>query len=617
MKAAILLLALALPTALPAQGPVRYEVSFPNARHHEAEVSVTFPDVPRRPLEVRMSRSSPGRYSVHEFAKNVYNLRAFDGRGRPLAVTRAAPQRWEVAGHDGTVRVTYTLFGNLMDGTYTHVDASHAHLNAPATFLWSRETERRPVRITFQRPDTAWRIATQLVPVDGEPDTYTAPDFRYLMDSPVEIAPLETRSWQVTSGGKTQTFRLAVHHRGTPAEVDRFAAMLRALVEEEIGVYGELPAFDFGTYTFIADYFPWIGEDAMEHRNSSYLMGPLGLDNGAVPNAALASHELFHAWNAERLRPRSLEPFDFTDANLSGELWFVEGFTSYYDDLFPARAGLTGLDQFVASMSDALNTVLSSPALRVHSPVEMSQLAPYADAAVFADPTNQTNTYVSHYEMGTVLGLGLDMMLRARSPEVTLDDYMRALWQDFGRFQNPRTYSPERPYTLADLRTTLAKVTGDQAFADDFFRRHIEGREPIDFEKVLAPAGLLLRKAAPGRAAIGAGLSYEGGQAVILTPTVAGRAAYEAGLEQGDRIVTLNGRELTSAADAAAAMQGRQVGDTVVAEVERNGTRWRASLVLRENPRMELVTYETARMPVTDEIRAFRERLLASRARRP
>ena len=42
------------------------------------------------------------------------------------------------------------------------------------------------------------------------------------------------------------------------------------------------------------------------------------------------SHEFFHAWNVERIRPRSLEPFDFTDANMSGELWLAEGFTNYY-----------------------------------------------------------------------------------------------------------------------------------------------------------------------------------------------------------------------------------------------------------------------------------------------
>ena len=53
------------------------------------------------------------------------------------------------------------------------------------------------------------------------------------------------------------------------------------------------------------------------------------------------SHEFFHAWNVERIRPRSLEPFNFEEANMSGELWLAEGFTQYYGQLIMARAGLT------------------------------------------------------------------------------------------------------------------------------------------------------------------------------------------------------------------------------------------------------------------------------------
>ena len=56
-----------------AQQSVEYDISFDNAEHHEARITVTWRDIGDTPLEVRMSRSSPGRYAVHEFGKNVYN----------------------------------------------------------------------------------------------------------------------------------------------------------------------------------------------------------------------------------------------------------------------------------------------------------------------------------------------------------------------------------------------------------------------------------------------------------------------------------------------------------------------------------------------------------------
>ena len=50
------------------------------------------------------------------------------------------------------------------------------------------------------------------------------------------------------------------------------------------------------------------------------------------------SHEFFHNWNVERIRPAGLEPFDLRGANITCCLWLAEGFTQYYGPLLQARA---------------------------------------------------------------------------------------------------------------------------------------------------------------------------------------------------------------------------------------------------------------------------------------
>ncbi len=607
MRVPVVLLALSLSAgAARAQAPVSYRVAFPNAVHHEAEITVTFSDLPARPLEVRMSRTSPGRYALHEFAKNVYNVRATDGRGRPLTPTRPNPHQWDVAGHDGTVRITYTLFGDRADGTYTGIDNTHAHLNAPAAFLWARGLERRPVTVTFQPARPEWKVATQLFPT-RDPYTFTAPDFPYFMDSPVEISAHEVRSWQWTSGGRTQTLRLALHHQGTAQEAEAFTEMVKRVVDEQEAVFGELPRFDVGSYTFLADYLPWVPGDGMEHRNSTVLTSPRPLSTGALANLGTVSHEFFHAWNVERIRPRSLEPFNFEEANMSGELWFAEGFTSYYDDLFIQRAGIYALDQYAELLAGTLNGVLNAPGRGFFSPVEMSRQAPFVDAAASIDPTNRANTYISYYTWGAAVGLGLDLTLRARFPGVTLDDYMRAMWATYGK--------PEIPYTLADLRNVLGTVTGDRAFAEDFFRRYVEGREVVDYERLLGEAGLLLRRANPGRPFLGLALEYQEGRAVVSAPPLIGTPAYRAGLERGDTVLSVDGRPLVSTEEFAALVGARRPGEEVTVEWVQRGERRNARLTLAENPSFEVVTYEKAGRPVTDAVRAFRERWLGPKAR--
>jgi predicted metalloprotease with PDZ domain len=140
---AVLLLFLLPGSGVYAQAPVSYRLSFPEAAHHLMRVEVTFTGVPPGPLELRMSRASPGRYALHEFAKNVFDLRVTDAEGQPLAVTRPNPHQWDVAGHSGTVRVTYRVFGDRADGTYLAVDSSHAHINMPAPHVGPR-LERQP-----------------------------------------------------------------------------------------------------------------------------------------------------------------------------------------------------------------------------------------------------------------------------------------------------------------------------------------------------------------------------------------------------------------------------------------------------------------------------------------
>ena len=608
---ALTVLALATPVA--AQ-EVAYTIAFPNALHREAEVSVAWSGLPAGPVEVRMSRASPGRYALHEFAKNVYAVRAVDGTGRALEVEQPDPYGWTVRGHDGTVRFSYTLYGDRTDGTYTAIDGTHAHLNMPATFAFARGTEMRPIRITFEVPaGSGWKVATQLQPTERS-HTFTAPHLQYFLDSPTEVSDFVLREWPVTHEGETHTIRLAVHHSGTAAEVDAYTEMAKAVVAEQIAMWGEPADYDFGTYTFIADYLPYASGDGMEHRNSTILTSSGSLADNALGVLGTLSHEFFHSWNVERLRPADLEPFDFELANMSDLLWFAEGFTSYYDGLFIRRAGLLDDGRFAGDLSNLLNGVLPQPGRRYFSPVEMSRQAPFVDAAVSIDPNNRSNTFISYYTWGAVVGLGLDLTLRTRFPGTTLDDFMRAMWTKYGQHQE--NLVPTRPYTIDDLRATLAEVTGDAAFAAEFFEQYIEGRDVPDFEALLARGGFVLRPVAPDAASFGqVPLQVRDDKLTVVGSSPVGSPAYEAGLDRGDVLVSLDGQPVRTSAQVGELIAAKRPGDTVTVVFEHRGGRRTASVELVADPRLEIVPFETAGRPITEAIRVFRADWLESKAR--
>jgi predicted metalloprotease with PDZ domain len=598
----ILWLVIVLPAfAAPA---VEYRLSFPNAVHHEAEISATFTGIPQPLLEVVMSRSSPGRYALHEFAKNVYHFTAAGPAGNALPIVRPSPYGWNISGHQGTVIVRYTLFGDRADGTYAGMDETHAHLNLPAALVWAHGFENAPATLAFDMPaGSGWRVASQLIPQAN--GTFSAPNLEWLMDSPVELSAFTLVEWQL----QDQRFRLALHHHGSQETAKSYAKMCQSVMLEAAGVFGGFPQFDNGTYTFLIDYLPYVFGDGMEHRDSAAIAGTNDLKGAEAHALGTVSHEFFHAWNVRRIRPRSLEPFDFERADMSGELWFAEGFTSYYGPLLIKRAGISTLDELAQELGRALNLVLTAPGRETFSVVEMSRLAPFVDAATSIDTTNFRNTFISYYTYGAALGFGIDLAIRQRFPGKSLDDWMRAMWRSHADI--------DRPYTLQDLESRLAEATGSSPFAREIFSHHINGREPLAYASLLAAAGLQLRKSHPGKAWAGPDrFETSSGGVKISETTLRGSPLYAAGLERGDEISQCDGKKLKKPEDLQSCVAKHAPGDQLRLDYLSRAGAKKASVIAAEDPAVEIITYEKAGLEVNSQIGSFRAAWLGSKAPR-
>ncbi len=225
--------------------------------------------------------------------------------------------------------------------------------------------------------------------------------------------------------------------------------------------------------------------------------------------------------------------------------------------------------------------------------------APFVDAATAVDPTNRENTFISYYTWGSVIGLALDLTLRSRF-DITLDAYMRRMWLDYGK--------PERFYTVDDLENALAGLTADSAFAADFFARYIRGHDVADYAALLAHAAFIMRPSRPGGAFLGfVQLEYREDGALVKGNTRRGAPLYAAGVDAGDRIVSIGGDTLRSNSDWQAIKAAHRPGETVDIVYESRGRRRLARLTFAEDPRLEVVTYEEAGRTVTDAARTFRE----------
>lgn len=585
-----LTLALAL-TALhgtsSAQTSLDYSLSFPGYMHHEARIRLTVHHAPGGTLTFRMSRSSAGRYATHGFGKNVYLVSAVDGEGHPLEVRQTDADIYQVPVHGDELTLQYTLFGDYTDGTYVGIDRSHAHLNMPGTIMWLAGQDEAPIKVSFHVPDSlGWKVATQLVPT-GDPFTFTAPGLQYLMDSPTELSDFRIAAFPETNpDGKKLTFRVALHSDISDDLWRTFVEDVKRIVEQEKKVYGEFASFDYGTYTFIIDANGWADHDGMEHRNSTCITVPMErFTEDELPVALdVVAHEFFHSWNVKRIRPKSLEPFDFTRVNMSDELWMAEGFTQYYGLLSLTRAGLTPQPQEISLLGRYLNAFIQSPGSRYFTPIESSRLAVYTDEGVSIDRNNFSNIFFSYYYYGANIACILDLHLR-KDYHKTLDDFMKAMWVHFGK--------PARWYTVRDLENTLGSITSP-GYAKTFFDNYVYGVRHDDWNPYFATEGLKVVNEAKGTTGWG-NINYktdDSSRVVIDRGAVRGTALYDAGLDIGDALLSVDGQSIHQPSDITGYLSGLLPGKVVSVEYWSRGVRGTVKVTLEEGKQYGLQEVE-------------------------
>jgi predicted metalloprotease with PDZ domain len=491
----------------------------------------------------------------------------------------------------------------------------------PAAFMWAPSEEDRPIKFEFNDLDKyGWKVATQLKR-DGD-NVYSAPNMQYMMDSPTELSDYKVTSWDVVNtDAKKEKINLAIHSVDAQPVIDNFGKMIQKMVLEEKAVFGELPTYDYGEYTFLDDVYPTVSGDGMEHRNSTCIVQPADKVEGFESRLiGTFSHEYFHSWNVKRIRPKSLEPLNFQHADMSGELWFAEGFTQYYGELVLERAGFRTIDEYTKTLTGLINSVLNTPAAAKYSPEQMSRYSVFADAGVSIDPNNDNNVFTSYYYYGGATALALDLRLRSEF-NLTLDDYMREVWLNRGKVM--------KPYTIPDLQSDLARITKDKnpKFAADFFKKYIYSAEKNDYATLLAKAGLILRKTQAGKAWAGSlsggGRRGRSGQALttgsdgvsILTSTVMGTPVYKAGLDAGDVILKVDGANLKDEQAFYDLIATKNIGDKIAVSYKNRTGDHNATVILEENPTLEVVTFEKAGKELSKDQQTFRDSWLLSKVK--
>ena len=561
-------------TSLSAQNKIAYEISFSEPQAHYVDVSMEISGLMAEYLDLKMPVWTPGSYLIREFGKNVESFEAFNAAGLSLNTEKVNKNTWRVTTQkNGRVKVSYRVYSFEISVRTSFVDESHAFLSPTGIFMYPEGQLNAASTITI-KPYKNWtKISTGLEMAGSKANTFNAPDFDVLYDSPFEIGNQDIFEFDA-AGVKHEV----VMYGGGNYDKDILKRDMAKIVVEQTKTFGVNPN---KRYVFIVHNFN-SGGGGLEHLNSTVLgasRNSYNTEAGRLRFLGLVSHEYFHLWNVKRLRPIALGPFNYNEENYTTNLWIAEGFTAYYQDIYTKRAGLQSPESFVMNLANTISQVENQPGNRV-DPV--SQASFDAWIKQYRPNENSANSTVSYYSKGALIALIMDLeIIHSTAGKSGLDEVMKAMYDEY-------FVRKSRGYTDAEFKAMAEKITG-KSF-DSMYADYINGVKTIDYSKYLNYAGLtLIDDAASGKDAyLGAVTSLKDGK-IIISNVSRQSPAWVGGLNVNDEILAMNDQRINNVSDPRLSevdkfIANKRAGDKVRVLVNRDSQLLHIDVVLVRNP---------------------------------
>lgn len=437
---------------------ISINIQFPKRKEHLIRISLLF-EVDSEETLFELPRWRPGRYEAANYVKNILNVNAYDADNNQLSTERHEHNSWKVATHNTqSVRFTYDYYAHAMDAGNSWVDNDLIYINFINCIFFMQSLIDEQIELELDIPES-YSIACGL----GASNRLTVENYYRLVDSPLLASEdLFHLQYQV----QDTPFHLWFTDR-IPVADDQIIDDFKKFSEVQIKLFdGEFPEND---YHFLFLILPYKHYHGVEHANSTVIcLGPkeeIIKEKLYTEFLGVSSHELFHAWNIIKIRPKELSPYHFGNQVNFPTGFVAEGFTTYYGDLMLKRGHVFNLEEYFNELNRILDRHLWNFG-RKNESVVSSSLGLWADGYQLGSPNKKSSIYVE----GAMVALTLDLTLRKHSNgKKSLDDVMRILWERYGE--------PSSGYTYKDILNVVNEV--GQKDEAEFFEHYVKGTGDI------------------------------------------------------------------------------------------------------------------------------------------
>ncbi len=462
---------------------IKYTVSFDHANQHLINVKLTINQKLNAKQQFWLPDWIPGSYMIRDFSKNITQISAQTKQSK-IPLTKISKSTWQINQEVEQLEINYQVYAWDLSVRSAHLDNQHCFFNGTSVFLAIKNKEDNQCSVILNKPNLSfcanWKVATSMLSTDineqgfGE---YQCENYSELIDHPFEMANFIETVFIVDQIEHRMVFTEA------PKNIDlkRIAKDVQTICQYECSFFNDnYPPFK--NYLFMT-FVQKNGYGGLEHMSSTALhcshedLPKIGDDISKKSESyqrflALCSHEYFHCWNVKRIKPLRFKQYQLQQEVNTELLWFFEGITSYYDELFLVRSGVINVENYLDMLAKNITRYLRAGGRKKQTVTDSSF---DAWTKFYKQDENSVNSIVSYYVKGGLVALCLDFKIREQTEgKNDLDDLLRQIWQSYGKIQ--------KGVDEKDIQIMTETLVGENM--DSFFNHLLYSTDELDLTSV-------------------------------------------------------------------------------------------------------------------------------------
>lgn len=548
---------------------VKVSIDLKDVKDDKVMVTVTPPAFDSETTTFFIPKIVPGTYSEDNYGKYIENFKAYDSKGKELAVTKADDNSWKIAGAKKLAQVTYLVNDSYdIEGTHDIFSPAGTNILAGENFVLNMHGfvgyfEGRgelPYQVTVTHPSSLW-AATSLTDTNAssEVDVFSTARYPDLVDNPIMYSKPDYTTFKVDD----MDILISVYSPTGAVKAKDITPNMEKMMRAQKKFLGPVNSTKkYSVLLYLTNGTPTDakGTGALEHTTSTTVVMPeaMPLDQLEELLKDVVSHEFFHIVTPLSVHSKEIHFFNYNTPKMSEHLWMYEGVTEYFANLFQINQGLITEDEFYARMAEKIATSKNFDDTMNFTNMSKNILdKPYKDA------------YYNVYLKGALIAMCIDIQMRESSngTKGILD-----LMQDLSK-----AYGSSKPFDDADLFGKITELT--YPAVGKFLSAYVSGNTPINYDEYFAKVGVTKTSVKkPGNPFLKnmqiPYITVNPAKEIVVLPNITGNEFMDAlGIKGGDAILAINDTNynLDNIYDMIEVSMDWKEGDAITVKIKRDG----------------------------------------------